>query len=169
MSESSSTTFTESFTVVHARHIASKVAADLQRFQDFYGAPATEWISRYEAELVEVLKYDVLGTVTYGFKRDGLWTRAAVKYVALPGGTLVENHDPGRVKPNLDVAGASFTSYLTHNDRWWQLSDGQRASIRASLPFQRGTGNEPPLESGRWETDKSYLAGGRGIGRSSVR
>src|SRR6187551_2956967 len=68
---SSSFTVSESatFTVTHARHMGAKVAADLKRMQRFYGSPSDLKISRFEAEIVELLKHGYLGTITYGFKR----------------------------------------------------------------------------------------------------
>lgn len=162
-------TTSETFTIVHARKIACKVATDLKRFQRFYGRPADSWIDDYEAELVELLKYDVVATVAYGFQRNGKWTEAAVRYKALPGGGLVPDDDPGKIRPNLDVSGASFTSFLTYNSRWAGLSGNERAAIAAACPFRRSSGDEPGLEAGYWEVDRTYTAGGRGLARSSVR
>jgi hypothetical protein len=167
-----STTFTQSatgsFTIVHARYMASKVATDLRRFQRFYTAPSDASIASYEAELVELLKHDVVDTVIYGFKRDGKWTEAAVRYRSI-GGSLSADDDPGKIRPGLDVAGASFTSFLVFNESWSKLSDAERAAIEAGLPFQRASGSGPGLEAGYWADDLTYGAGGRGLARSTVR
>ena len=64
-------TTTETFTVTHARHLASKVATDLKRIQRFYGEPSDKWINDYEDELVTLLKGGYVETVTYGFQRGG--------------------------------------------------------------------------------------------------
>ena len=37
-------TFSDTFTITHARQIASKVATDLLRFQRFYSFPSDHWI-----------------------------------------------------------------------------------------------------------------------------
>lgn len=169
MTSSYSTSATEAFTVVHARKIASKVATDLQRFQRFYHSPSNEWIANYEAELVQLLKHDVLGTVEYGFQRLEKWTGATVRYTALPNGTLDTDDDPGRIRPGFDVAGAGFTSFLTYNSAWQRLSASERQQIREDCPFQRVAGNSPPLEAGYWADDLKYTSGGRGLGRSTVR
>ena len=151
-----STTFTQSatgsFTIVHARYMASKVATDLRRF---YTAPSDASIASYEAELVELLKHDVVDTVIYGFKRDGKWTEAAVRYRSI-GGSLSADDDPGKIRPGLDVAGASFTSFLVFNENWSKLSDAERAAIEAGLPFQRASGSLPALEAGYWADDLTY-------------
>ena len=162
-------TTTEAFTLTHAKHIASKVATDLLRFQRFYGSPSNEWIDKYEAELTVLLKHDAVDEVVYGFKRNGLWTMASARYVALPGGSIQADDDPGRIRPNLDVSGASFTSFLTYSSRWSSLTAIEQAMIERELPFKRTTDNTPGLESGRWVDDRNYVAGGRGLGRSTVR
>jgi len=167
-----STTFTQSatssFTVVHARYMASKVATDLRRFQRFYAAPSDASIANYEAELVELLRHDVVETVIYGFKRNGKWTEAAVRYRSM-GGSLSADDDPGKIRPGLDVAGASFTSFLSFNENWNKLTDAQRAAIESGLPFQRSSSATPALESGYWADDLTYGAGGRSLARSTVR
>lgn len=165
---SSSYTFsdTESFTLTHAKRLASKVAADLKRFQRFYGLPSDLWIDRYERELVELLKRDALSYIVYGFKRNGQWTEAAVRYKALAGGQLDVDDDPGRVRPNLDVAGAGFTSFRSTSRA---LSDQEAQEIDEAAGFSRVSGSAPDLESGYWAEDRTYSAGGRGLGRSSVR
>jgi HORMA domain-containing protein len=109
---SMSYTTNDTFSIIHARRIASRVAADLLRFQSFYGLPSDKSIDDYEEELAVLLNHDVLAWVEYGFQRSGKWTEAAVRYTALPGGTLIASDDPGKIRPNLDVAGAQFTSFL---------------------------------------------------------
>jgi hypothetical protein len=166
MSSSYTYSDTESFTLTHAKRLASKVAADLKRFQRFYGSPSDLWIDRYERELVELLRRDALSYVVYGFKRNGCWTEAAVRYKSLSGGRLDVDDDPGRVRPNLDVSGASFTSFRSTNRT---LSDQESNEIDAAAGFSRVSGSSPDLESGYWAEDRTYSAGGRGLGRSSVR
>lgn len=168
MSTSFTVSDTETFNITHARKIASKLATDLLRFQSLYGSPSDEWIDDYEAEMVQLLKHDVVDNAVYGFKRNGKWTEAAVRYKALPGGTLVTDDDPGKIRPRLDIKGASFTSFLSYNSNWQNLTTEEREAIKRGCPFQRSSGEAPPLESGYWKDDLNYTAGGRGLGRSTV-
>ena len=161
-------TNTRTFTIAHARRIASKVATDLLRFQSLYGSPSDGWIDDYESEMVQLLKHDVVDTVVYGFKRNGKWTEAAVRYQALPGGMLVTDDDPGKIRPRLNITGASFTSFLSYNSNWWTLTPDEREAIKRGCPFQRSSGEAPPLDSGYWRDDLNYTAGDRGLGRSTV-
>lgn len=169
MSFSQTTTTSNTFTLTHAKYIASKVATDLLRFQRLYGSPSDKWINDYEGELTLMLKHDAVSAVTYGFKRNGKWTEAAVRYQALGGGMLTADDDPGKIRPGLDIAGASFTSFMEYSPNWWALTDDERKAVKKESPVDRSTGDTPPLEVGYWEGDLTYGAAGRGLGRSSVR
>jgi len=139
----------------------------LSAFQRFYGSPSNERIDQYEIELALLLKHDAVDNVVYGFKRDGKWTEASVRYRALPGGNLSADDDPGKIRPGLDVEGASFTSFLTYKSG--ALAPGELKEIERECGFERSDGSAPPLEAGYWADDLNYVAGGRGLGRAVVR
>ena len=167
MSTSYATTLTESFTVTPARHLASKVAADLLRLQRFYGEPSNAKIDTYEQELVAMLKNDYVERVTYGFKRDDNWI-TAVRYRVVNGLLVASDDDPGKIKPGEDVTGASFGSFLIYSSNWYALSQEAQSKFEGTLPFRRSTGTEPGVENGWWNDDLTYSAGGRGISRSTI-
>ena len=168
-SYTTSNTISDTFTIAHARRIASKVATDLLRFRRFYESPSSKWIDMYEEELTVLLKYDAVDTVIYGFLRNKHWTMASARYVALPGGSIYVDDDPGKIRPGLDVRNAHFTSFLTYSSRWRSLTAAARAQIKNELPFQRVSRSSSGLETGYWAGDRNYFAGGRGLGRSTVR
>jgi Bacterial HORMA domain family 1 len=163
-------TFSESasFTVTHARHIAAKVATDLKRMQRLYGAPSDLSIADYEAELIELMKADYLGTVTYGFRRDGAWIVPTLRYTAQDlSGAAANDDDPGRIRPGADIRGASFYSYLTYSAGWDRLTSDQQTAFKRTLPFFRGGAPEPGV-NGYFSPDLVYSAG-RALNRNSVR
>ena len=167
---SSTQTSTSTFTLTNAKYLSSKVATDLRRFHRLYGGRPTEQeIVNYELELTELLKVNAVASVVYGFKRNGVWTHATVKYESSAGGMIAVDDDPGKIRANLDVAGAGFTSFLSYSQAWWAMSEADRTIVKAKLPFSRTTMNEPGLESGNWETDLNYGAGGRALSRSTVK
>src|SRR5438552_14819451 len=100
-------TRTATFTRSSARYIVSKVAADLKLMQRFYGHPSDDWIDAYIAEVVELLVVRGLGTITYGFKRNGAWV-VALRYVASMDGNLTADDRAGRVLPGVDITGGSW-------------------------------------------------------------
>lgn len=162
-------TQTQTFTATHAKHLASKVATDLKRMQRFYGYPSDYDISNYETELIEFLRKGYLDTVTYGFKRNGNWIEPTVRYTSRDlSGLVSSDDDPGKIRPGASVAGASFSSYLTHNSSFDYLSEDERNSFERTLPFIRGSAPAPGI-AGYLSSDKTYSSGGRALDRSSVK
>jgi hypothetical protein len=167
----SSYSITESttFTVTHARHMAAKVAADLKRMQRFYGHPSDTAIVNYESEVVELLRAGYLGTLTVGFKRNDQWIEPTLRYTARDlAGAAANDDDPGRVLPGRDVSGASFYNYLTYSAAWDALSASDKDAFKRRMPFHRTDATEPTV-NGYLVDDKTYSAGGRALGRASVR
>ena len=167
----SSFTVSESitFTVTHARHLASKVSADLKRMQRFYGQPSDFSIAQYEEELIELLKAGYLGTLTVGYKKDGKWIEPTLRYIARDLGDMQSaDDDPGKIRPGADIKGASFHSYLTHSAKWHALSSAEQDAFSKRLPFSRGGADEPGI-AGYLQSDRTYSSGGRALNRSSVR
>ena len=167
----SSYSYTESstFTITHARHMAAKIATDLKRIQRLYGQPSDQEIADYEAEAIAMMKAGYLSSVSYGFKRNGSWIEPTLKYTArdLAGGAANDD-DPGKISPRKDVSGASFTSFMSYSDAFFNLSPAEREAFKGDLPFQRVSGTEPPI-NGYLASDRTYSSGGRALDRSSVR
>lgn len=160
---------TQTFTATHAKHISSKVAADLKRVQRFYGMPSDNDINDYETELIELLKKGYLCTVSYGFKRGDKWIEPTLRYTARDlAGMTGSDDDPGRITAGADVSGASFYSFLTYSSAWDQLSQSEKDNFKKGLPYQRGYASEP-LINGYLSQDKTYSSGGRALDRSIVK
>ena len=171
MSTSYSVSASETFSLTHARKIASKVATDLKRLQRLYARPydpTDQRIDEYEQELAHLLKHDVVGSVIYGYQRNGQWTKASLCYTASAGSLQVDD-DPGKVVPGHDIDGANFTSSLTYNANWSSLTAAKQTEIERGSPLQRISGSAAPLEKGYWGNDFSYSAGSRGVVRSAVK
>jgi Bacterial HORMA domain family 1 len=168
MNNTYTNTGVQTFTITHAKYIASKVATDLKRMQRFYGSPTDEWIVTFESELIEFLKNGYLDTVTYGYKKDGNWIEPTLKYTAKDlAGMMSSDDDPGRIIPNANIETASFYSYLTYNISWVRLSSEEKDAFKKNLPLQRGGADEPGI-TGYLSNDKMYSSGGKGLERSIV-
>lgn len=165
----SSYTVTTTFTLTHAKHMAAKVATDLKRLQRFYNYPSDADITNYEMEVVELLKAGYLGTITYGFRNGGNWIEPTLRYTArdLLGASANDN-DPGRIKPDANITGASFYSYLTYTPEWDALSAAEQDAFKKRMPFYRSGAPEPAI-NGYLVDDLTYSAGGRALHRASVR
>lgn len=169
MSYSYTTTDTGTFTVTHARHMAAKVATDLKRMQRLHGSPSDARIADYEAEIIELLKNGYLGTVTYGYRRNGNWTEPTLKYTAQDlAGAAANDDDPGKIRHNANIVGATFHSFLTYSVAWDKLSESEKNAFRERLPFERSDAPEPGVD-GYLTNDRTYSSGGRALNRASVR
>lgn len=169
MSNSFSYTESSTFTVTHARHMAAKVATDLKRLQRLFGLPSDARMAEFETEATELLKAGYLGTVTYGFRREGKWIEPTLRYTAhdLSGGASNDD-DPGKIRASANIDGASFHSYLTYSAAWDQLTAADQEAFEKTLPFQRSGASEPGV-SGYFSDDRTYSSGGRALNRATVR
>jgi hypothetical protein len=169
MSNSYTTSSSQTFTLTHAKYLASKVTADLKRIQRLYGAPSDSVITDYENELIEFLKGGYLSEVTYGFQKDDKWIAPTLRYTASElAGLYGTDDDPGKIKPGADISGAYFTSYLVKNSVYHNLSSSDQDSFQNSLPFKR-TGAPAPGINGYLSSDRIYSSGGKSLDRSSVK
>lgn len=169
MSYSYTLSETTTFTLTHAKHMAAKVATDLKRLQRLYGSPSDTNIGNYEVEVIELLKAGYLGTLTLGFKRDGLWIEPTLRYTARDlAGIAADDDDPGRIRPGANITGATFYNYLTYSAAWNNLTQTQQEAFKKRMPFYRSGAPEPGI-NGYLASDRTYSAGGRALDRSSVR
>jgi len=167
MSFSVTETESKTFTITHARRLASKVAADLKRMQRFYGYPSDSKIEKFEKEITQYLKHGYMEKVSYGFRRNGSWIEPTLMYRAIDIEYSADD-DPGKVRPGQDVSGASFYSYLEYSSLWFDLSESEKEQFNNTLPLDRGTADTPGID-GYIEDDRTYSSGGKSLSRSSVR
>jgi hypothetical protein len=159
-------TNTATFTIVHARHLASKVAADMHLCAQYYGKPSEEKIREFAEELAQYLNEGYIKEYEFGFQKDNkrivTW-----RYKVDENGVLTADDRAGKVVPYVDIAGASFFNFLTQNAQFFRLTSSQQASFEAGLPFQRTAGQPPSDGSGYWISDRDYFSGGRGLSRET--
>lgn len=169
MSYSFTNSNTQTFTLTHAKELASKVSTDLKRIQRFYGSPTDAEITAYEQELIAYLKAGLLDQVTYGFRKNGDFIEPTLNYKAKDlAGMYSADDDPGKIRPGADISGAIFGSFLEQNGKYSDMSSTERSNFNATLPIQRGESANPGI-NGYMSSDKSYAAGGMALNRSSLK
>ncbi len=161
-------TTTSTFTRTHAVYLASKVAADLRQMQRFYGQPNDERIATYIDEVILLMLDGYLDSVEYGFQRNGNWVGGAALSYNAQWGSIFTNDSPGRVPARADIAGATWKSFLTKNQKFDDLTTYEQAKIESALPIQR-TGAEQPGADGVWTYDKTYSNGGGAVLRRTLK
>lgn len=164
-----SLSYTTTFSITNARYVTSKIKTDLRLLQRFYRKPSDEDVDDYDEEAAQLLAKGYLDTVTYGFRRNGLWIPPTLRYVARNDGTLASDDRAGRVPAGLNVSGASFYSYLTYSSKWDRLTAPEQQAVKDSLPVKRSGAPEPGSSGGYWAGDRTYSSNGSGVGRSTLR
>lgn len=159
-------TAAETFSIIHARKLSSKVAADMHLCAQYYGNPSEEKIREFAEELAQYLNEGYVKEYEFGYQKNGkrivTW-----RYKVDENGILTADERPGKVAAYVDIAGSSFFNFLTRDPDFFRLTAAQQASFEASLPFQRTTGEPPSDGSGYWTSDRNYFSGGRGLARET--
>ena len=157
------------FTVTHARHLASKIAADLNACSRLHGQPSISTVENYNEELVEVLRYGYLSQYEFGFQRHDervlSWS-----YEVDASGAVTGDDRAGKMSAYVDLSGATFFNYVWYSDKYHDLSYDQKSSFKETHPVNRTSGDPPSDGAGYWSgTEKNYSAGGTGVSRRSFR
>lgn len=162
-----STTTTSTFTRTNARYLASKIAADLRQLRSFYGRPTEQQIDDPSDELVEMLAGGYVATYEAGFRKDG--KRLVSERYTVSSSGLATDERAGGVYARADVTGASWFTFMSYSDAWWDLSDAARKAVKDSVAIDRSPGTEPTDGNGYWEGGRNYASGGTSTSRSGFR
>lgn len=158
MTRSSTWSYTE------AKHVASKLGADLLNLNARYGYPSRADIENYVEETALYLQRGYLKTVDFGFKDGDRWV-LLLRYTAVAGGQL-RDEAPGGLPSAYNVAGHQFHSYMTRSSAYWDMTETQRAAFDKILPIHRTPGSEPTTNGGSFGSDSQYSRNGNGISRA---
>jgi hypothetical protein len=166
MSFSYTKTVSSTFTIIHARHLSSKVAADMHLCAQYYGEPSEQWIRNYAEELAQYLNEGYVKEYEFGYKKNGNRV-VSWRYRVDENGVLTTDDRAGKVVPYVDITGATFFNFLTQNSRFFNLSAKDQAAFKMGLPVQRTNGEPPSDGSGYWTSDRNYFSGGCGLNRQT--
>jgi Bacterial HORMA domain family 1 len=162
-----SSTHTSTFTVTHAEYLASKIAADLRQMQSLYGKPTDNEIANFQQEVVLLLKEGYLGSIDYGYKKDGKWVVALSYEANNINGQLIDNN-PGRVPVGVNIAGADWYSYLRKSTSFYNLSQAEQEAVESRINIKRHSASDPQTGlTGQY--DKIYSASDQQINRKVIK
>jgi hypothetical protein len=161
-----SVTTSNTFSIIHARKLSSKVAADMHLCAQYYGHPSEAQIRQYAEELAQHLNEGYVEEYEFGYEKNGKRV-VTWRYKVDENGVLTTDERPGNVVPSVDVSGATFFNYMSRNSRFFGLTGAQRSAFESSMPFRRRTCDPPSDGAGYWTSDRNYYAGGRGLSRQT--
>lgn len=168
MSFTMTRTASESFTLTHAKYLASKVTADMVRCLQNYGRPSQSDINNYGTELALLLRDGYVAAYEFGFAQDDQRI-ISWRYLVDSSGLSSTDDRPGRIVSGVAVASATYFNQLTFSDIWFALPQAERDRISAGLPIHRVTREGPKDGRGYWASDLNYASGGVSLGRKTFR
>ncbi|QEG35823.1 HORMA-1 domain-containing protein [Bythopirellula goksoeyrii] len=164
-------TYTQSstFTVTHAKHLASKIAADLNACSRLHGQPAISSVKSYNEELIELLRNGYLSRYEFGFKCDDKRV-LSWSYDITPAGNIETDDRAGKMSAYVDLSGTTFFNYVWYSGKYHGMNSDQQATFKGTHPINRTPGDPPADGVGYWTgTEKNYSAGGTEVSRRSFR
>ncbi|MEB4613692.1 HORMA-1 domain-containing protein [Leucobacter sp. M11] len=166
----SSYSISQTFTLTHAKHLASKVVSDMYQCRNFYGEPSEAQIVNYQEELIVMLAGGYVKEYEFGFKKNDQRI-ISWQYRVNASGDLVGGTDDrsGGIYARADVSGATHFNFMSYTQAWFDLTSTEQSAVRAKHPINRSTGNLPSDGSGYWHTDRTYSSAGVAIERKTFR
>ena len=134
-----STTTTSTFTRTNARYLASKIAADLRQLRSFYGKPTssrstTSMTNSSRCSLAAMSRATKRGSARHG-------KRVVSERYTVSSSGLAADERAGGIYARADISGASWFTFMTYSNAWWNLSDAARTAIKDSVPIDRTPGD----------------------------
>ena len=161
-------TTTSTFTITHARHIASKIAADLKLCQLYYGKPSKSSIVDYADELAVLLRDGYVSSYEFGFKQNEQRV-VCWRYDVRTDGSIACDDNAGKLFAYAETDSAVYYNYMSYTTKWFSLPASDRDRIKAGLPINRSNGSLPSDGRGYWAADRNYSSNGVGVARRTFR
>ncbi|MDE2232442.1 MAG: hypothetical protein KGJ95_10350 [Candidatus Omnitrophica bacterium] len=161
-------TVAESFTLTHAKYLASKVTTDMWRCRQLYGQPSETEINNYGTELALRLRDGFVSKYEFGFQIEDE-RLLSWRYTVVNGDLTATDDRPGRIVSEVDVSKARFFNQLTTSSKWDNLPDDEKEKWEAFYPFRRQTKAGPKDGRGYWQRDLQYSSNGTLMSRETFR
>jgi len=168
MSFTMTRTVSESFTLTHAKYLASKVTTDLWRCQQLYGQPTAGAINDYGTELALMLRDGFVSKYEFGFQ-VGEERLLSWRYTVVNGDLTATDDRPGHIASGVDISQARFFNQLTHSSAWSDLTQEEREKWEAFYPVKRVIKDGPKDGHGYWQKDLQYSSNGVSLPRETFR
>jgi hypothetical protein len=137
------------------------VQADFLEILDLYGYFSESFACSLIADLRVFLDEEVIDTLHF------TWTKAntslvleELKYQVVVGGVGLADDRPGGIGYRSDLQAAGFSVRIFYNDRWRNLSESEKQTIRSRLSLSWGPAGELDYSGGKWVNSRSYSQDG---------
>ncbi len=161
---STSYTQTTTYTVSDVARVMNCFAADFDMFAQSTGCRTRENVKAVTADVMAMAKEGYLAEVNLSLvPASGGAAVRATKYEVKPDGSLSGGATPGNsLWPY--TPGGTFYVTVVYSQRWWALTESQRASFKANLQQPWGTSSvDLSFPNLTRALDRNYVSNGYGI------
>ncbi|WP_425005587.1 hypothetical protein [Mycolicibacterium sp. S3B2] len=160
----------QTFSLTHAKHLASKVVSDLYQCRNFYDAPSEADVAEYHEELIVMLSGGYIQAYEFGFEKNDQRI-VSWQYQVNASGDLIGGVDDrsGGIFATADTTGATYFNFMSYSQAWFDLSSSDRGTVKSKHQVDRTSGYLPSDGSGYWHTDRTYSSAGVAIERRTFR
>lgn len=147
-------------------YVARKVEADLLAIIDTYGCASESWATNVMHDVRILLDEEVIEKVYLTWTRRGTSeVLDAYSYRVIIGGLGLADDRSGNIRYRQELVSADFYFRIEYKQRWWDLSEEDRADIRRRLHFGWSAGGVLDYSNGQWSSEKTYSKDGFGVAR----
>ena len=147
-------------------YVARKVEADLLAIIDTYGCGSESWATNVMHDVRILMDEEVIEKVYLTWTRRGSnEVLDAYSYRVIVGGIGLADDRSGNIRYRHELVGADFHFRVEYKQRWWDLSEDDKADIRRRLKLVWSAGGVLDYSRGHWTSDRTYSKDGFGVAR----
>ncbi len=166
MSSTQTRSATQTSSYVKVVYVTRKVQADLFQLAETYGQMTEGYAQKLIHDLRVYLDEEVLAEISFHWTRPGTnQVVGAYTYKVLSGGVGLVDDRSGGIRYDPTLQASEFGTRITHNARWWGMTQAEQDEVESGLILPWGTGGALDYSRGRWESDRTYSTDGYGLGR----
>jgi len=106
-------------------------------------------------------------------KVEFVWMKAgtnqvldALHYIVVNGVVGLADDRPGGIRYDPALASADFRVRVYYNNRWSNIGEAERNSVREGLTLKWGPAGQLDYSGGRWVNDRTYSMDSKGLVRT---
>jgi len=147
-------------------YVARKIEADLLAIIDTYGCFTENWGTSVMHDVRILMDEEVIEKVILVWTANGsAEVLDAYSYRVIIGGFGLADDRSGNIRYRRELVGATFNLRVEYKQRWWNMSDEDKADIKRRLTLTWGPGGVLDYSKGEWQADRTYSKDGFGVVR----
>jgi Bacterial HORMA domain family 1 len=147
--------------------VTRKVQADLLTILDHYQYFSEDYAQELIHDIRIFIDEEVISRVKFIWIKSGTHlVLEELDYFVILNGIGLADDRSGGIRFHPDLLKATFRVRITYNERWQNISETDKQSIRDDLKLMWGAANQLTYNGGQWSSERTYSQDGLGLTRS---